>query len=107
MSALEVVAQIVEAESYAALSAPAQHAANDFQHLGNSQRACAEVPASSRSRDEFLAMVGHELRNSVSAVRNAVVSARLDSGGPSERWTSRGGRRSSSIGWSRTSSTSR
>jgi signal transduction histidine kinase len=80
MSALEVVAQVVEAESYAALSAPAQHAANDFQHLGISQRACAEVPTSSRSRDEFLAMVGHELRNSVSAVRNAVVSARLDSG---------------------------
>jgi len=36
------------------------------------------VPAGSYTA--FLAMVGHELRNSVSAVRNAVVSARLDSG---------------------------
>jgi signal transduction histidine kinase len=42
-------------------------------------RAVAEAQASSRSKDEFLAMLGHELRNSVSAVRNAVVCAQLDS----------------------------
>jgi signal transduction histidine kinase len=42
-------------------------------------RAVAEAQASSRSKDEFLAMLGHELRNSVSAVRNAVACAQLDS----------------------------
>jgi PAS domain S-box-containing protein len=35
-----------------------------------------------RRKDEFLAMLGHELRNPLSAVRNAVVTARLD---PSRR----------------------
>ena len=30
------------------------------------------------AKDEFLAMLGHELRNPLSAVRNAVVAARLD-----------------------------
>jgi len=42
------------------------------------QRACAEARASSRSKDEFLAMLGHELRNPLSAIRNAVAVARLD-----------------------------
>jgi PAS domain S-box-containing protein len=35
-----------------------------------------------RRKDEFLAMLGHELRNPLSAVRNAIVTARLD---PSRR----------------------
>jgi len=48
------------------------------QRLGIAERACADAQASSRSKDEFLAMLGHELRNSLSAVRNAVVAARLD-----------------------------
>jgi signal transduction histidine kinase/DNA-binding response OmpR family regulator len=33
---------------------------------------------SNRAKDEFLAMLGHELRNPLSAVRNAVVAASLD-----------------------------
>ncbi|HZR84026.1 MAG TPA: ATP-binding protein [Candidatus Binatia bacterium] len=39
-------------------------------------RAAAEL--ANRTKDEFLAMLGHELRNPLAAVRNAIVSARLD-----------------------------
>ncbi len=48
------------------------------QRLGIAERACADAQASSRSKDEFLAMLGHELRNPLSAIRNAIVSAQLD-----------------------------
>jgi PAS domain S-box-containing protein len=41
-----------------------------------------ELAEGDRRKDEFLAMLGHELRNPLSAVRNAVVTARLD---PSRR----------------------
>jgi hypothetical protein len=34
--------------------------------------------ASNRAKDEFLAMLGHELRNPLSAIRNAVATASLD-----------------------------
>jgi PAS domain S-box-containing protein len=47
------------------------------QLLGIAQRACAEAEAASRSKDEFLATLSHELRNPLSAVRNAVSAARL------------------------------
>jgi signal transduction histidine kinase/ActR/RegA family two-component response regulator len=36
------------------------------------------LEASNRAKDEFLAMLGHELRNPLSAVRNAVTIASLD-----------------------------
>jgi PAS domain S-box-containing protein len=41
-----------------------------------------QLAESDRRKDEFLAMLGHELRNPLSAVRNAIVTARLD---PSRR----------------------
>jgi PAS domain S-box-containing protein len=47
--------------------------------LGIAERARAEAEAGSRAKDEFLAMLGHELRNPLAAVRNAVVTAQLDS----------------------------
>ncbi|MEB2345738.1 MAG: PAS domain S-box protein [Deltaproteobacteria bacterium] len=50
------------------------------QLLGVAQRARAEAEAASRSKDEFLAMLSHELRNPLAALRNAVYSARLDPG---------------------------
>src|SRR5262249_2963857 len=36
------------------------------------------LEASNRMKDEFLAMLGHELRNPLSAIRNAVATASLD-----------------------------
>ena len=46
--------------------------------LGIAERARADAEAGSRAKDEFLAMLGHELRNPLAAVRNAVVTAQLD-----------------------------
>ncbi len=42
------------------------------------ERARADAEAASRGKDEFLAMLGHELRNPLSAIRNALVAAQLD-----------------------------
>ena len=48
------------------------------QLLALTQRACAEAEAASILKDEFFATLSHELRNPLSAVRSAVVTARLD-----------------------------
>src|SRR5690606_14267664 len=42
------------------------------------QRARAEAEAASQAKDEFLAMLGHELRNPLPSVRNAIAGAQLD-----------------------------
>jgi PAS domain S-box-containing protein len=41
-------------------------------------RDVTEQRASERAKDEFLAMLGHELRNPLAAVQSAIIAARLD-----------------------------
>jgi two-component system, sensor histidine kinase len=47
-------------------------------HLAARERARLEAEAANSAKDEFLAMLAHELRNPLSAVRNAVAAASLD-----------------------------
>jgi PAS domain S-box-containing protein len=46
------------------------------------QRARADAEAATREKDEFQAMLAHELRNPLSAIRNALLTAQID---PSRR----------------------
>jgi signal transduction histidine kinase len=47
-------------------------------HVAARERARLEAEAANSAKDEFLAMLAHELRNPLSAVRNAVAAASLD-----------------------------
>jgi signal transduction histidine kinase/ActR/RegA family two-component response regulator len=47
-------------------------------HLAAREQARLEAEAANSAKDEFLAMLAHELRNPLSAVRNAVAAASLD-----------------------------
>jgi signal transduction histidine kinase len=89
MESLGVATRVVPLASYAVVTGSSGRArdgaewwwleADREQRLEIAERAVAQAQASSRSKDEFLAMLAHELRNSLSAVRNAVVCVRLDS----------------------------
>ena len=47
-------------------------------HTRQSEDLVAQLRAAAAAKDQFLALLGHELRNPLSAVRNAIVTARLD-----------------------------
>jgi signal transduction histidine kinase/CheY-like chemotaxis protein len=47
-------------------------------HLAARERARRKAQAANSAKDQFLAMLAHELRNPLSAVRNAVATASLD-----------------------------
>jgi len=66
----------------AGLAAHAAVAIDNARLYEAERRLRNDAETSSRAKDEFLAMLGHELRNPLSSVRNAVVTATLD---PSRR----------------------
>jgi signal transduction histidine kinase/ActR/RegA family two-component response regulator len=87
--------EVLPAESFAALESPAKRlrVVAELQQKARTlegeiaqrkeaqealQKALGEAEAANRAKDEFLAMLGHELRNPLASVKNAVLTARLD-----------------------------
>lgn len=54
----------------------AEQQREDLLHIA--ERAREDAETANRAKDEFLAMLGHELRNPLSAVRNSITAAVLD-----------------------------
>jgi GAF domain-containing protein len=71
---------IALAEAFADLAALALHNARTFTR---EQTARAEAEMANRTKDEFLAMLGHELRNPLGAVASAISFLNLTA--PDER----------------------
>ncbi|HEY8515081.1 MAG TPA: PAS domain S-box protein [Candidatus Binatia bacterium] len=62
------------------LAAHAAVAVDNARLYQAERRLRSEAEQASRAKDEFLAMLGHELRNPLASVRNAIVTASLDPG---------------------------
>ena len=61
-----------------ALASQASIALENARLYEAEQRARAAAEQASQDKDEFLAMLGHELRNPLAAVRNALIASRLE-----------------------------
>jgi len=52
------------------------------RHLAEAQAARSEAEAQNRAKDEFLAMLGHELRNPLGAITSSIALIQMAPGGP-------------------------